>query len=476
VRQLGRRLSGMGDWVRVASILATGAVLAAAGLVGPVDAEAALASQRGVTTGSVSMASAGSVPLPNMGSDGEWWFTTWKIPEVWATGARGQGMTVAVDDSGVQASFPELRGVVLPGNDFRGGDGRTDGDHSDGNRGHGTAMAIDIAGQGGSMGLVGVAPAAKILPVVNGYGSSLVQRIRWAIDHGAKVINISHGIASGSCSQGDRDAIRFALEHGAVVVAASGNEGLREVLDSPANCPGVLTVGAFDEHLVLWSQSNQGSSVAASAPGVNLPTITLDRHRMIADGTSDAAALTSGAVALVWSKFPNLTNRQVVARLLATTRDKGPSGRDDGYGYGLIRPYFAIATNVPEDAPNSIFDAAYAAASPSASAGGGQTASSRPGLSSSASGSSGGAWLLLGGGIVLVLVVGGIVSLVLMRSSRRRPSGTPGPLPGGTAGPPRSPGFPGYPPVPAPPGYPASPPSTYQTPFGDGSGQPPARG
>jgi subtilisin family serine protease len=229
-----------------------------------------------------------AVPVPDMSPDGQWWFTAWQIPKVWAAGARGQGITVAVVDSGVQASRPELRGVVLPGTDFHGGDGRTD--HSQqvdgGNRGHGTAMAMFIAGQGGPSGLVGIAPEAKILPLVRQKDDGdVVRSIRWAVDHGAKVINMSYGIG-GDCSDDDHAAVRYALEHGAVVVSGSGNEGLRteQGINRPTNCLGVLNVAAVDNQLTVWRKSSSGPFVGVAAPGVNMRTVTLAGERAHSDG------------------------------------------------------------------------------------------------------------------------------------------------------------------------------------------------
>ena len=367
-------------------------------------------------------------PLPDQGAKGEWWFTSWRIPEVWRTGARGQGVTVAVIDSGVQASFPELAGAVLPGTDFVGGDGRVDTTPSEHDRGHGTRMALFIAGQGGPLNEVGVAPEAKILPVSKDSGAG--QAIRWAVDHGAKVLNLSFGSnGGGPCPDETAEGVRYALGHGAVVVAAAGNDGIRFVGDPPANCPGVLAVGAVDLRVRVWDKSDQGPFVSATAPGVDMRTISPGRTVGISSGTSDSCALTSAAVALVWSRYPQLTNRQVVARLLATARDEGPPGRDDAFGYGVIRPYQAITTSVPSDAPNPVFDAVPAAtvapATPSARAGTAVTPDTRGAAAAAEEPKR----LLLTAVVVAVVVVGVLVLVVLgitlaVRRSRRPPAPT----------------------------------------------------
>ena len=300
-----------------------------------------------------------TVPLPPGGREGAWWFTSWRIADVWATGAQGQGVTVAVFDTGVNR-VPELRGVVLPGLGPDGGDGRTDPD------GHGTAMALLVAGQGGPRRLVGVAPRARILPVVS---DRYEDGIRWAVDHGAKVVNMSFASAS-RCDPALADAVAYAIGKGAVLVAATGNEGAGNPdLVAPVNCPGVLGVGAIDADARPWARTQVTPFADVAAPGVHMRTIDVKGRAAHSDGTSDASALTAGAVALVWSKYPGLTNRQVVARLLATARDTGDPGRDDRTGYGIVRPYQAITTDVPADAPNPVFDEqAAAVASPSGTA------------------------------------------------------------------------------------------------------------
>jgi subtilisin family serine protease len=377
-----------------------------------------------------------------MGPNGEWWFTAWQIPKVWQAGARGQGVTVAVIDSGVQADWPELSGVVLPGTDFQGGDARVDRSQSDfgDSHGHGTAMALEIAGQGGPFGLVGVAPEAKILPVQWHRGDSGVgEQIRWAVDHGAKVINMSYFIG-GSCSDDDQAAVRYAIDRGAVVVTAAGNDGATSVRGNgrPTNCLGVLAVSAIDNQLQVWAKSDRGPYVSLAAPGVHIQAITLARERAHADGTSDSAALTSGAIALVWSKYPQLTNRQVVARLLATTRDLGAPGKDDLFGYGGVRPYQAVTADVPADAANPIFDQLPAASPSSAGAGAPASSTSTAGAGSTSGGGSGGLVLVVAG-VGGVALLGAVVVAVVVGSSRRRarqgvsapPSHTGWPPPGG---------------------------------------------
>src|SRR3954452_11083269 len=144
----------------------------------------------------------------------QWWFTVWAVQnKVWPI-TEGKGVTVAVIDSGVEASIPDLSGVVLPGTDAEGGggDGRTDVDDAN-PPGHGTAMSGLIASQGRGTGFVGIAPQVKILPIVSKNLSSKAPGIRYAVDHGAKVINISQG-APTTCPADLQEAVGYAIQHG----------------------------------------------------------------------------------------------------------------------------------------------------------------------------------------------------------------------------------------------------------------------
>lgn len=400
-----------------------------------------------------------AVPLPDTSANGEWWFNAFQVPKIWALGAQGQGVTVAVLDSGVNAARPELAGRVLPGTDLiGGGDGRHDRDRS---RGHGTAMALFIAAQGGPSGLVGVAPRASILPVAVSGGAAngeqtITDGIRWAVGHGAKVVNISLGPV-GECPIDVQSAVRDAVDHGAVVVASSGNEGSSSnPAEYPADCAGVLAVGAVDAYRHVWSDTQQQSYVDVAAPGVNMASINAAGEAGKSNGTSDAAALTSAAIALVWSKLPSLTNRQVVARVLATLRDDADRpGRDDATGMGIVRPYNAITQAVPANAPNPVFDelnrlpgASPSTPVPSTSAGG--TGGGAPGSSGQAQDSSDdhrlsrSAEIGAVAGVAGLLVIGVLVAVVLLATRRRRR-----PVPTQPMAPPP----PSWPPPPPPPPY-----------------------
>ncbi|KAB2347834.1 S8 family serine peptidase [Actinomadura rudentiformis] len=299
---------------------------------------------------------AGAVPGPR---SEQWWFSAWEIQKkVWPV-SQGAGVTVAVIDTGVNASLPEFQGAVVPGADLeRGsGDGRTDTDTKLG--GHGTGMAALIASQGGRTGFVGVAPQAKILPIIADSHEATTKGIRYAVDHGAKVISISQGhTASQGCEPNYQQAISYALQKDAVVVVSAGNSGnASNRPESPANCAGVLAVGAVDNKKKAWIGTQRQPYVAVAAPGAPVTSVGKE-GRLVGDviGTSQAAALTSAVAALVRSKHPQMSNREVVQRIIASAVDAGPPGMDNMTGAGVIIPERALNANVPKSAPNPVFD------------------------------------------------------------------------------------------------------------------------
>lgn len=291
-----------------------------------------------------------AVPSPR---SEEWWFDAWEIEDkVWPL-TRGAGVIVALVDTGVQASLPDLRGVVLKGKVREGEDGRKDLDRV--KNGHGTAMAALIAGQGRETGMMGIAPEARILPLLQNYDLAL--SIKYAVDHGASVINFSLGGDSVRCPNDLQEAIQYAADHNAVVVASAGNEGTwKENLNYPANCLGVVTVGGVDANLKLWRKSVPANTLALAAPSVAVGSI--NKRGLFGwnnNGTSQAAALTSGVVALLRARFPRMPARELVQRMLATAKDVGPPGRDQFSGFGAIIPYLALTANVPRDSPNPVY-------------------------------------------------------------------------------------------------------------------------
>ncbi|HEY7014866.1 MAG TPA: S8 family serine peptidase [Streptosporangiaceae bacterium] len=328
---------------------------------------------RAVTPG---VARPGPQPLAS-----EWWFSAWDIQSrVWPL-TKGGGVTVALLDSGVQASLPDLRGAVVPGGDttgagVKGSGGLTDDDKPD--DGHGTAMAAVIAGQGVRGGLVGIAPEAKILPVRVGLAGrltyaafsdqSLAAGIRFAVSHGAQVINMSlAGTAPGAgrCDTAIQDAVAYALDHNVVVVAGAGNvlpllgEQTNEP-KQPASCAGVLAVSAVNPNLTWWRHSERQPYVAVSAPGNEIQTLGLDGQNFVDGyGTSFASAFVAGEAALVRARNPALPWYRVVQRIINTALPRG-AVPNDRFGYGIVRIHEAVDAAhdpVPASAPNPVYQA-----------------------------------------------------------------------------------------------------------------------
>ncbi|HEU5027947.1 MAG TPA: S8 family serine peptidase [Spirillospora sp.] len=306
----------------------------------------------------------------------EWWFSAWDVQNsVWPL-SKGAGATVALLDTGVDARIPELSGAVLKGADTAGGktDGRKDLDAYE--DGHGTSMAVMIAGQGGgNSGYVGVAPEAKILPVnvmtkdVPGADidptDAVANGIRFAVDKGATVINLSFGGGADEiphqCPKKLLDTVAYAIEHDVVLVSSAGNKGRTiNSPEAPGSCPGVVAVGGVDSDLRPWARTQRQPYVAVAAPASGSVVVGRDdKVYADAEGTSGAAALVSGAVALIRAHNPRMSGRTVVQRLLATALPINKPVPDKATGYGAIRIARAMDPAkypVSADAPNPVYE------------------------------------------------------------------------------------------------------------------------
>ena len=286
-------------------------------------------------------------------------------PERLAPFATGAGVRVAVIDSGVDATHPQLRGQVDRGRDFL-------HDNADGRQdcvGHGTAVSSIIAARHvEGAGLQGLAPGATIVPVrvseqtdgraAGGQEASpatFAQAIDWASSPSggnADVINMS--LVMTNDSDRVRGAVARALDRGVVVVAAVGNAGGADDSNPdpyPAAYPGVIGVGATDVNGVRGDFSQHGRYVDVMAPGVDVTFAARRSGHTSGQGTSYATPFVSATAALVKQRFPSLTPAQVTRRILATT-DPAPGGaRSEEYGYGILNPYRALTETLgPETA------------------------------------------------------------------------------------------------------------------------------
>lgn len=314
-----------------------------------------------------------------------WWFDRIGVEQAWAT-STGSGIVVAVLDTGTQLDHPDLVGQFLER------DGRVvasdlvdgDADPTDHN-GHGTIVAgLVAAAAGNGEGVAGVAPDARLLPVRvldrDGRGTAAVvdRGIRFAVDNGADVVNLSLEVEEGpggSIATAPVDAIRYAWDNGVVVVASSGNSGAGTA-GYPAGTP-VLLVGATDRDDVPAAFSDAGPLDGVVAPGVEMVSTWCRSDDAggcdpatpygLGSGTSFAAPVVSGVVALLLAA--GLDHEQAVARLRATAVDLGAEGPDATFGAGRVDAAAALDPATLRTAGGAVADDTTAGAGDDAPAG-----------------------------------------------------------------------------------------------------------
>ncbi|CAM5539701.1 type VII secretion-associated serine protease mycosin [Streptomyces atroolivaceus] len=432
-------------------------------------------------------ASGGHAQADSIRSD-QWHLTAMKAEEMWRT-STGKGVTVAVIDSGVDRSNPDLEGQVLDGKDFAPGES---GDEHTGYDGHGTGIAALIAGTGdsrGGDGAFGLAPGVKILPVrvpdkaanlaedIEQFNATVPAAIRYSADKGAQVINISLGTSGGS--QKLTDSVKYALDKGSLVFAAVGNDAKStNSVKYPGATPGAVGVAAIGKDLQRTEESQFGPQVDLSAPGEEMIHACPSETGLCkSHGTSDATALASASAALIWSKHPDWTNNQVLRVLLNTAG--GPTTgeeRADDIGYGIVRPRIALKTpGDPGPADEYPLPDLAAAESPAPSAApskatGGSEKSDEPASAAPAAGDSGNTTLWIGLGIGAAALIGAAAAVVVVRSRRRSAArAVPQPHPYQPPHPYQQQPQPPYPAYGPPPGGPGT-----GTPYGGPPGQGPA--
>jgi subtilisin family serine protease len=285
----------------------------------------------------------------------QWHYPKIGLPAAWDATTGSATLIVAVVDTGVELTDPELDSKITSGAnagyDFANGDA----DPTDDN-GHGTHVAGTIAAESNnSTGVAGICWACKIMPVKaldsTGSGSTLdvAAGIDWARTHGAKVINLSLGSLYHSVTL--QTAVDNAFNAGIVVVGAAGNNaGDADTSDDavmyPAAYPNAIGVGATDSSDTIAYFSNYGPELDVVAPGVSIVSTVLGSGYQSWSGTSMATPHVSGVVGLMMSA--GITDPATIrARLTATATDLGPAGFDNNYGYGRINAHLAIDTTNP---------------------------------------------------------------------------------------------------------------------------------
>jgi len=233
-----------------------------------------------------------------------WGVSSFDLPTVWSK-TRGEGVRIAVLDTGVDLDHPDLKKNILPGVNFiEHGKEPWDDNH------HGTHVAGIIAAENNEIGMVGVAPEAKIIPVkvLDGRGNgdlvSVSNGIRWAVDEG-KADLICMSLGAPSPVQEVRKAIQHALSKNVVCFVAAGNAGVTKEIFYPANYPETIAIGSIDENFKRSSFSNTGENLDFMAPGGKIFSTVPDNWYAVLSGTSMATPFAVGVAALVLSYVRN---------------------------------------------------------------------------------------------------------------------------------------------------------------------------
>ena len=300
----------------------------------------------------------------------EWWLSALNVTSAW-TASQGSGVTVAVLSDGVDSSHPDLAGAVTTAPAIAGApvaSGKFFGEQ-------GTPIASLIAGRGdgtgGASGIMGVAPAAHILSVAvtlpqddgqlfqtsvaTGIPAAVAAGIRYAVSHGASVIDLpidpaqpgSNGLAGDSAAAGgsaaEQSAVSFALAHNVVLVAPAGDDALAtDAPNYPAAYQGVIAVGAFDSAFDKAPWTSRQSYVTLTAAGAGVIAASNTGGYATMNSTSAASAVVAGVVALIRSRYPSLSVAKVRTALTTTTMYHRANGLSNGSGYGALNAAAAL--------------------------------------------------------------------------------------------------------------------------------------
>ena len=267
----------------------------------------------------------------------------WGIQKVGAplSGNTGAGINVAIIDTGIDLTHPDLAANVRTGINFV----RKNASANDDN-GHGSHVAGTVAAVNNTIGVVGVAPGASLYPVKvlnsagSGTWSAVAAGITWAADQGMQVANMSLG---GGASTTLQNACSYAAGKGVLLVAAAGNSGDGNTGTTETSYPAaystVVAVGATDSSDALASFSNTGPYLEVSAPGVSVYSTYKKGAYATLNGTSMASPHAAGMAALLWweqAQTSTPTAATVRAALDSRVRDLGPTGWDAGFGNGVV--------------------------------------------------------------------------------------------------------------------------------------------
>ena len=284
---------------------------------------------------------------PGFGS--QWHLNTIQAPSAWNT-TTGSTTPIAMVDSGVDSTHPDLASKIVAGWNFVSGNSTIVD-----TMGHGTTTAGAVGAIGdNAVGVAGVTWKNPIMPLIvvdsTGYApySSIANAIMYAADHGARIVNVSIGGSSASSTL--QNAVNYAWNKNTVVFASSGNGGLNAPY-YPAGCQNVVAVGATDSNDVLASWSNYGTFLGLTAPGVNIYTTANGGGYTYMSGTSYSSPIAAGVAALVLAQNPSLSASALVKLLESNSDDLGVTGFDQYYGYGRVNAYRAVTAAGSAPAP-----------------------------------------------------------------------------------------------------------------------------
>ncbi len=295
----------------------------------------------------------------------QWHLSKINTSNAWGT-SQGSGVTIAILDTGVDGSHPDLKDRMVSGWNFYDNNSNTSDVH-----GHGTAVAGTAAGaMNNGTGVASVAGAARIMPVrissPDGwaYTSTVVNAITWAADKGARVINISFNGMAGNSSV--VSAADYAKNKGSLVVVSAGNDSTELNISWTT---ALIPVSATNSNDAKTSWSNWGTFVALSAPGDNIWTTKAGGSYWQCYGTSFSAPVTSGVIALMMAANPGLSSGAIQELLYSTAVDLGATGKDSYYGYGRVHASAAVQAAVSATTTSTDTEAPKASiGSPSSSA------------------------------------------------------------------------------------------------------------
>lgn len=271
----------------------------------------------------------------------QWHLPKISAPEAWGITTGSNDEPIAIIDSGVDLTHPDLINKLIPGYNFL-----SENTDTHDVLGHGTAVAGVAAALSNNLeGVSGVAWENPIMPLVvlnsSNYATyyNIARAITYAVDRGVRVINISIGGSSYSSTL--QNAVNYAWNKGAVIFASAMNNGTSNPY-YPAACQNVLAISATTSGDERAGWSNYGNWIDLSAPGEYILTTSNGGGYGSRSGTSFASPLVAGVAALIFSANPSLTNQEVVNILIENSDDLGPIGFDPSFGFGRVNAYRSL--------------------------------------------------------------------------------------------------------------------------------------